>query len=165
MAEEETIPILEETDEAQAEREPKEKERQKNQEKERRENQERKRRGKREKIAMKTTTTTMNRPPERGGGKAETSFIEGNTQRMRISTSGSIKLQVTNEKLAQMHPNYGKDGKFLTLEELDEEHARVKSDIGKVAYVGKRGGRTVLFNADGALNPKLPLEAKKKYLA
>ena len=66
-----------------------------------------------EQIPMPTRTTTMNLPPERGSDNAETYFIKGNTGSRTID---SLKIQVAKKTLSQKYPNYGKDGKILTLE-------------------------------------------------
>ena len=58
--------------------------------------------------------TSMNRTPERGSHHADTSFIEG-TPSGRIMTSEALRIQTANETLQQEYPNYGKDGKVLTL--------------------------------------------------
>jgi len=90
----------------------------------------------------------MNRPPERGLDTAETSFIEGNASGSRVYTQDSVKIQLADETLAQKFPNYGKDGKLLTLE---------VSNNGKVVVVGPNGGRTTLFKSDNqTINPKVP---------
>ena len=58
--------------------------------------------------------TSMSRPPERGPHHADTSFIEG-TPSGRIMTSDNMRIETANETLQQEYPNYGKDGKVLTL--------------------------------------------------
>ena len=86
--------------------------------------------------------------PKRGPKTAETSFIEGEPSG-QVMTADSLRIQTANETLKMDYPQYGKDGKLLTL-----EVAR-----GKVIAVGKRGGRYPFFKADGrTINPKLPKE-------
>ena len=83
--------------------------------------------------------------PKRGPKTAETSFIEEQPSG-KVMTADCLRIQTANETLKMDYPQYGKDGKLLTL-----EVAR-----GKVIAVGKRGGRYPLFKADGrTINPKL----------
>ena len=93
--------------------------------------------------------TTMNRTSERGSHHADTSFIEG-TPSGRIMTSETLRIQVANETLQQEYPNYGKDGKVLTLA-ISKGRYR-----NQVVVVGPKGGETPLFKADGrTINPKI----------
>ena len=85
-------------------------------------------------------TTTMNRPPKRGPRTAETSFIEGGVD------SDTLKVRLANKTIIQEYPQYGKEGKFLTL----------KVSKGEVFVVGPKGGETRLFNPDGTINQKIP---------
>lgn len=64
---------------------------------------------------MNTRTTTMNKPPKRSGGTAETSFIEGEDLQIMQDDLDSLLIYNTNENLIQRFPNYGKDSNFLTL--------------------------------------------------
>ena len=82
--------------------------------------------------------------PTHGPDTAETFFIEG-TPSGRVWSSDTLKIIVANETLKQEYPNYGKNGKFLTLV--------VKK--GKVFLVGPKGGETRLFMDNGKLNPKI----------
>ena len=103
-------------------------------------------------------TTRTNLPTERGTGTAETSFIEGRPSGSRVWNSDSLKIELANQTLTQKYPEYGKDGKFLTL-----EVSKDKKYLGKVVVVGPRGGKTPLFTSDGqTLNPKLSNEDIKK---
>ena len=92
--------------------------------------------------------TSMSRPPERGPHQAETSFIEG-TPSGRIMTSDNMRIQTANELIQQEYPNYGKDGKVLTLR-ISEGRYR-----NQVVVVGPKGGETPLFKADGTINEKI----------
>lgn len=91
----------------------------------------------------------MNRPPERGPHTAETSFIEG-VPSGRVSNTDSLRIRTANETLKQSYPDYGENGKFLTLEVSQKKYP------GKVVVRGPKGGETTLFKADGVtLNPKI----------
>ena len=89
--------------------------------------------------------TTMNREKEKGPGIAETSFIEGNIPRINPD---NVKIKIANLTLEQKYPEYGKDGKRLILQVS-------KKYPDKVVVIGPSGGQTLLFKADGTINPKL----------
>ena len=94
---------------------------------------------------MSTFPTEKKGLPSTSKGTAETSFIEGNPSG-RVRTAGSMKMELAHQKIQEQYPQYGKDGKRLTLEVQD----------GKVVVVGSRGGSTNLFKADGrTLYPQL----------
>ena len=46
-------------------------------------------------------------------GTAETSFIERMPEG-RVRDVASLKIELANQRIQEQHPNYGKDGKFLT---------------------------------------------------
>ena len=83
--------------------------------------------------------------PSTSNGTAETSFIEGMPEG-RVQDPASLKIALANERLEQQYPNYGKDGKLLTL----------KVVAGKVGVVGPQLGFTNLYLADNeTLYPQL----------
>ena len=60
-------------------------------------------------------------------------------------------LKLANTTLEQKYPDYGKDGKLLTLQLSKTKYP------GKVFVIGPRGGGTPLFKEDNqTINPKLP---------
>ena len=66
-------------------------------------------------------------------------------------TADSLKIQTAHEMIQNEYPQYGKDGKLLTLEVRN----------GKVVVIGPKGGPTDLLKADGrTLNPKI---SKNRY--
>ena len=83
--------------------------------------------------------------PSTSKGTAETTFIEG-MPKGRVRDAASLKIELANQMIQKQHPNYGKDGKFLTL----------KVVVGKVGVVGPQGGFTHIYQADGkTLNQQL----------
>ena len=83
---------------------------------------------------------TLNKPPGHSGGTEETSFIEGDItgQTVQKYSSEQLKIQVTQENLQSIHPNYKsveEGGKgFLILEipgegEINAGRVVVESEI------------------------------------
>ena len=81
---------------------------------------------------------------KRGPRTTETSFIEG-LPSGRVLNPDSLKLELAHQRIEQNYPQYGKDGKRITLVIED----------GKVLVVGPRGGRLPLFKSDGTINQRL----------
>ena len=109
-----------------------------------------------EDIPMKTF------PPKEGNGlpstskrTAETPFIEGMPEG-HVKDPDSLKRELTHQRIQEQYPNYGKDGKLLTLKVVD----------GKVLVVGPREGLYKPYLADNkTLNPKfLNLKGVQKIL-
>ena len=99
-----------------------------------------------EQMEMRTTT---NLPRERGPHTSETSFIEG-TPLGRVLSPNSLKIRLAHMAIEQEYPEYGKNGKLLTLIVKIVDKKRV------VFVVGPKGGNTPLFKADGrTINPKI----------
>ena len=99
----------------------------------------------------KDTPMTTYPPKEQSGlsstskGTAETTFIEG-MPKGRVRDAASLKSELANQRIEEKYPNYGKDGKLLTL----------KVVAGQVLVAGPKGGGTNLYQADGeTLNPQL----------
>ena len=82
--------------------------------------------------------------PSTSKGTAETSYIEGMPEG-RVKDPASLKIELANHTLQEKYPNYGKEGKFLTLKVVN----------GEVLVAGPKGGGTNLYLADGkTLNTK-----------
>ena len=89
-------------------------------------------------------TTTSQIYGERSSNTAETSFIDGG------NVVRDPRILLTNEKLQETYPNYGKKG-FLTLKTVAGRDGNTK-----VVVVGPKGGETALFTKDGTISSKIP---------
>ena len=96
-----------------------------------------------------TSMTTFS-PKEQSGlpstskGTAETFFIEG-MPKGRVKNMDSLKMELVHQRIQEKYPEYGKEGKVLTLQVVD----------GKVLFVGPKWGLTNPYLADGrTFNPK-----------